>query len=98
MWALLLSPTAKVRRRDDTGVSMSMKVSWKQEFIALWRYLQDPKVINARSRCCSKADSMTDVAYLCPIVLFFLLWRNYGNLPILALLGTSSSSVIFARA
>ncbi|KAH4068456.1 hypothetical protein HBH92_016150 [Parastagonospora nodorum] len=43
VWALLLSPTAKVRRRDNTGVSMSMKISWKQEFIALWCYLQDPK-------------------------------------------------------
>jgi hypothetical protein len=75
-----------------------MKISWKQEFIALWCYLQDPKVINARSRYCNKANLVTDVAYLCPIVLFFLLWRNHGDLPVLALLGASSSSVIFARA
>ncbi|KAH7093656.1 major facilitator superfamily domain-containing protein [Paraphoma chrysanthemicola] len=43
IWALLLSPTAKVRRRDNSPVSMSVEVSWKQEFIALWRYLKDGK-------------------------------------------------------
>ncbi|KAL5119247.1 hypothetical protein ACEQ8H_002734 [Pleosporales sp. CAS-2024a] len=40
IWALLLSPTPKVRRRDGARVSMSRKVTWKQEFSALWAYLQ----------------------------------------------------------
>jgi len=46
----------------------------------------------------SKANTTIDVVHLCPIVLFFLLWRDYGDLLILALLGESSSSVIFDRA
>ncbi|KAF1938595.1 MFS general substrate transporter [Clathrospora elynae] len=42
-WALLLSPTARVRRRDGSKVPMSEMLSWKQEFIALWGFLQNKK-------------------------------------------------------
>lgn len=48
IWALLLSPTAKVRRRDGCRIPMSETLSWKQELIALWSYLKQPKV----SRSC----------------------------------------------
>ncbi|KAH7562174.1 major facilitator superfamily domain-containing protein [Bipolaris maydis] len=43
IWAFLLSPTAKVRRRDGGKVSMSRRASWKHEFTALWVYLQRHK-------------------------------------------------------
>lgn len=43
IWALLLSSTPKVRRRDNSKVNMSVEASWKQEFIALWSYLKEGK-------------------------------------------------------
>ena len=50
IWALLLSPTAKVRRRDGSRIPSSARMSWKEEFVALWRHLQKPRV----SRCLSE--------------------------------------------
>ncbi|KAI4637019.1 hypothetical protein J4E93_010685 [Alternaria ventricosa] len=44
LWALSLSPTPRVRRRDGSKVPMSGRVTWTQEFVALWRYLQSSKV------------------------------------------------------
>lgn len=43
IWALLLSTTSKVRRRDNSPVNMSVEVSWKEEFLALWSYLKELK-------------------------------------------------------
>ncbi|KAI9638008.1 major facilitator superfamily transporter [Dioszegia hungarica] len=43
IWALLLSPTAKVRRRDGSRIPSSARMSWKEEFVALWRHLQKPR-------------------------------------------------------
>ncbi|CAG8961848.1 hypothetical protein HYFRA_00014039 [Hymenoscyphus fraxineus] len=43
IYALLLSPTKLVRRKNGTKVPCSDTVSWKREFIALWRHAQRPK-------------------------------------------------------
>ncbi|KAK3676542.1 hypothetical protein LTR78_003818 [Recurvomyces mirabilis] len=40
IWALLLSPTRVIRRRDGQKVPMAEMISWKQEFKALWRFMQ----------------------------------------------------------
>lgn len=42
-WALLLSPTARVRRRDGTPVPSTGPVTWRQEFDALWQHAQRRK-------------------------------------------------------
>ncbi|RMZ71107.1 major facilitator superfamily transporter [Pyrenophora seminiperda CCB06] len=42
IWALLLSQTRKVRRRDHSKVSMSPLLTWKQEIVTLWTYLRNP--------------------------------------------------------
>ncbi|WVQ74184.1 hypothetical protein IAR50_003778 [Cryptococcus sp. DSM 104548] len=38
-WALALSPTKKVRRSDATRVPYSRDISWKKEFVALYKHL-----------------------------------------------------------
>lgn len=43
IWAFLLSPTRRVRRKDGTRVPTSETVTWKQEFRALWMHAQRPK-------------------------------------------------------
>ncbi|CAG8196454.1 unnamed protein product [Penicillium olsonii] len=43
IWAFLLSPTQRVRRRDGTKITMSTSISWKQEFAALYKHLQRKK-------------------------------------------------------
>lgn len=43
IWALLLSPTARVRRRDGSRVPSTGAVTWKDEFDALWRHMQKRK-------------------------------------------------------
>jgi MFS family permease len=43
VWALLLSPTAKVRRPDGTKPSLAEPVSWWKEIKALGTYLSTPK-------------------------------------------------------
>ncbi|KAK2030393.1 major facilitator superfamily transporter [Colletotrichum zoysiae] len=43
IWAALLSPTRRVRRKDGTKVPMSVRISWKAELIALWRHMQRRK-------------------------------------------------------
>lgn len=44
IWALLLSPTEKVRRDDGSRVAMPDRLSWKQELVILWRSLHEKKV------------------------------------------------------
>lgn len=44
IWAVLLSPTQRVRRNNGTKVPMSGKISWKQEFIALGKHFTYKKV------------------------------------------------------
>ncbi|KXJ84741.1 major facilitator superfamily transporter [Microdochium bolleyi] len=43
IWALLLSPTKRVRRRDGSMIPMPGRLSWRQELSALWRHLQRRK-------------------------------------------------------
>lgn len=44
VWALLLSPTSRVRRRNGDKVPMSPVASWKQEFVALGKHMMLKKV------------------------------------------------------
>ncbi|KAH7020808.1 uncharacterized protein B0I36DRAFT_251564 [Microdochium trichocladiopsis] len=44
IWAFLLSPTRRVRRRDGSMVRVPEQLSWKSEFAALWRHLRRPKM------------------------------------------------------
>lgn len=44
IWALLLSPTRLVRRRDGSRVPTSSTTSWAGELKALARHLRAPKV------------------------------------------------------
>lgn len=44
IWALLLSPTAKVRRSNGSRVPMSPNMSWKQEFKALAMHAKNKRV------------------------------------------------------
>ncbi|KAJ4346324.1 uncharacterized protein N0V89_010253 [Didymosphaeria variabile] len=43
IWALLLSKTAKVRRRDNSKILISKMQTWKQEFVSLGHYLRESK-------------------------------------------------------
>ncbi|KAJ5746837.1 uncharacterized protein N7511_008533 [Penicillium nucicola] len=43
IWAFLLSPTHRVRRRDGSKIAISPSISWKQEFSALFKHLQRRK-------------------------------------------------------
>ncbi|KAH7317358.1 major facilitator superfamily transporter [Rhexocercosporidium sp. MPI-PUGE-AT-0058] len=43
IWACMLSPTSKVRRRDGSKVAMSVDISWGQEIRALWKHAQRRK-------------------------------------------------------
>lgn len=46
IWAFMLTPTRKVRRRDGSVVATSADISWREEFIALWKHIQRKKVRN----------------------------------------------------
>ncbi|KFX86343.1 hypothetical protein V490_09115, partial [Pseudogymnoascus sp. VKM F-3557] len=43
IWALMLSPTSKVRHRDGSKAATSTTISWGAEFQALWKHLQNRK-------------------------------------------------------
>ncbi|PVH78498.1 major facilitator superfamily transporter [Cadophora sp. DSE1049] len=43
VWAFLLSPTSRVRRKNGERIPSSEGISWKQEFAALWKHLQRKK-------------------------------------------------------
>ncbi|ORY67772.1 uncharacterized protein BCR38DRAFT_336682 [Pseudomassariella vexata] len=43
IWAFMLSPTHRVRRRDGSKVPSTDTVTWKQEFEALWKHAQRRK-------------------------------------------------------
>lgn len=43
LWAFVLSPTARVRRRDGTRVPSTGTVTWTDEFRALWLHMQRKK-------------------------------------------------------
>ncbi|KAK7923799.1 hypothetical protein PG985_007870 [Apiospora marii] len=45
IFALLLSPTRKVRRHDGSRVQMPEKLTWKQEFSMLYRALRNKKIL-----------------------------------------------------
>lgn len=40
----MLTPTRKVRRGDGSKVATTPDISWKAEFIALWKHIQRKKV------------------------------------------------------
>jgi MFS family permease len=44
IFASLLTQTKKVRRADGTRVPTSVDRSWRAEFVALWRHIQNPRV------------------------------------------------------
>jgi MFS family permease len=44
IFAILLSPTRKVRRRDGTRVNIGAKMNFKHEMIGLWRHIRHPRV------------------------------------------------------
>lgn len=44
IWALLLTKTSKVRRKSGVPVPMSEEMSWKREFVALYKHLQNKRV------------------------------------------------------
>jgi hypothetical protein len=44
LWALSLSSTRKVRRRDGSKVPTSATITWKQEFAALWGHFKMQRV------------------------------------------------------
>ncbi|RDW64799.1 hypothetical protein BP6252_10450 [Coleophoma cylindrospora] len=43
VWAAILSPTKRVRRRDGSKIPSSDDITWKKEFAALWQHLQRKK-------------------------------------------------------
>lgn len=43
IWAFLLSPTGRVRRKNGCRVPTTGTVTWKEEFDALWQHLQKKK-------------------------------------------------------
>ncbi|WRT64090.1 uncharacterized protein IL334_001019 [Kwoniella shivajii] len=43
IWALLLSQTKRVRRSDATRVPYSKDITWKAEFVALWKHAQNKR-------------------------------------------------------
>lgn len=43
IWAFMLSPTRRVRRKNGCTIPQGDSVSWKREFVALWRHLRRPK-------------------------------------------------------
>ncbi|EFX05847.1 membrane protein [Grosmannia clavigera kw1407] len=43
IWALLLTQTRQVRRKDGTRVPTAENASWKAEFAALWQHMRRPK-------------------------------------------------------
>ncbi|KAH6886962.1 major facilitator superfamily transporter [Thelonectria olida] len=43
IWAFLLSPTRRVRRRDGSNIPMAGSISWKREFAALYKHVQRKK-------------------------------------------------------
>ncbi|KAH9905488.1 membrane protein [Xylariomycetidae sp. FL2044] len=45
IWAFFLSPSSQVRRRDGSKVPISGEISWKNEFIALWRHIRTRKMM-----------------------------------------------------
>lgn len=53
IWALLLSKTAKVQRRDGSRVFIAERHTWSQEFRALGSYLRQTKV------CCMHLNLRT---------------------------------------
>lgn len=98
LWALLLSPTNKVRRTDGSRVPISEDITWKEEFVALWKHIQRRKVRYWAMNCKRKRlTHFTDLARLHPGFLFFLLRRYNGHLPVIAFLRSRASVVIATR-
>lgn len=91
-YALLLSPTSKVRRPDGHRIPASPDVSWGKEFKALWKHAQTRRV---RSHI-GKADK-TDMAHVPPRLLLLLHRRHLRYLPLPQLLGPISCRVFIDR-
>jgi hypothetical protein len=86
-----------VRRRDGSKVAMSGRVTWKQEFVALWSYLQSNKVSNESGFKIWKApNTMPGLVDLSALVLLFLLRRDNGYLSLATLFGPRTRSFIFS--
>lgn len=98
IWALILSSTSKVRRRDGSHIEMSEKITWKQEFVELGKYLRKTSVSLSTTIFQSlnqHSNISLDLAYLYTCLLFLLLWWHYGNISVSAFLRACSSTVVF---
>ena len=94
IWALLLSKTAKVQRRDGNRVFIAERHTWKQEFRALGSYLRQSKVCyTCGLSSYHSADTVTDLACVTSSLQLLLLWRDHGYLPLLAFLSPSTRSL-----
>lgn len=103
IWGLLLSRTKKVRRRDGSRVPYSGDMTWKNEFIALGKHLQNKRVrsftdIPTRRYRHTTGDlhlaPLVDLAYFHPRLLFILLRRCLRNIPLPSFLCQSASHVV----
>lgn len=86
-----------MRRRDGSKVAMSGRVTWKQEFVALWSYLQSNKVRNESvSKIWKAPNTMPGLVDLSALVLLFLLRRDNGYLSLATLFGPRTRSFILS--
>jgi hypothetical protein len=79
IWALLLTKTKKVRRNNGVPVPMSEDMSWKHEFIALWKHLQNKRVWSILGVW--RPADILDLVDLHPRFLFVLLRWCIRNIP-----------------
>jgi hypothetical protein len=96
IWALLLSPTAKVRRSNGSRVPMSGVLSWKQEFRALAKHATNKRVRACHRSASARADG-TDVADGAAELLFILPLVNFQHVPCYPLFCPLPSSVLLHR-
>jgi hypothetical protein len=83
IFASLLTQTRKVRRADGTPVPTSVDRSWRAEFVALWRHIQNPRVNLLRYALIPEPELTTailDMAHLHAILLLLLLRRYLQHL------------------
>lgn len=70
-FAFLLSPTAKVRRPDGKRIPSSATMTWAQEFNALWKHAQSPRVGIDLELGMVSADNQTWLMFLPAFYSFF---------------------------
>jgi hypothetical protein len=73
---------------------MSEMLSWKQEFVVLWKYLQDATVCGSKSRLDKFANNHADLACLHTRFLLFLHGRDNGHLSFATFLSPRTGAFI----